>query len=339
MTSNDVVDTAQALVIKDASQVIRGDLKDLIKSLRKKAKANKNTVMIGRSHGVHAEPMTFGLKLAIFMEEMQRNLDRFEGATKAVSVGKLSGAVGTYSNIDPKVEDIALKRLGLTRDAVTNQVIQRDRHAEYMTVLAIIASSLEKIALEIRGLQRTEVGEVEEPFKKGQKGSSAMPHKKNPITCERICGLARIVRANSLVAMENIALWHERDISHSSTERIMLPDTTTLIDYMLQKMTRIIDNLVIYKENMKKNLDRTGGLIFSQRLLLALVEKKQTREDAYKIAQSAAMRARGMGRSFKDIVMSDPAVKKHLSDREIAEVFNINYYLRNINVIYKRLGL
>jgi len=339
LTSNDIVDTANSLMLEDASQVIEVDLKDMIKSLKKKAKANKDTVIIGRSHGVHAEPTTFGLKLAIFMKEMERNLERFKRARAQLAVGKLSGAVGTYSNIDPKVEDVALKKLGLKRVEVANQVVQRDRHAEYLSVLAIIAATLEKIALEIRGLQKTEIGEVEEPFKKGQKGSSAMPHKKNPITCERICGLARIIRANAMVGYENIALWHERDISHSSTERIIFPDSTILIDYMLQTMTRIIDNLVIYKENMKRNIEKTGGLIFSQRLLLALVDKKLTREEGYKIVQSNAMKARGLGKSFKEICLKDPVINKHLSQKEIQEAFDIKYYLRNTGAIFKRLGL
>jgi adenylosuccinate lyase len=339
LTSNDIVDTANSLMLEDASQVIQGDISDMVKSLKKRAKANKDTVMIGRTHGVHAEPMTFGLKMAVYMKEMERNLERFKAAREGMRVGKLSGAVGTYSNIDPKVEEVALKSLRLNRVDVANQVIQRDRHAEYMMTLAIIAATLEKIALEIRGLQRTEVGEAEEPFKKGQKGSSAMPHKKNPITCERICGLARVVRANAMVSLENIALWHERDISHSSTERIILPDSTILVDYMLQTMTRIIDNLVVYKENMKRNLEKSGGLIFSQRLLIALVDKKLTREEAYKIVQSNAMRARGLGRSFKDVTLADPKIKKHLDQNEIKSAFDIKYYLRNVDMIYKRLGL
>jgi adenylosuccinate lyase len=339
LTSNDIVDTAQALVLFDASRMIGADIEAFIKSLRKIAKANKDTVMIGRTHGVHAEPTTFGLKMALFMAEMERNLERFKRAKESVCVGKLSGAVGTYSNIDPHVEELALKALGLKRPLVVNQVIQRDRHAEYMMVLAIIAATIEKLALEIRGLQRTEVGEAEEPFRKGQKGSSAMPHKKNPILCERMCGLARIVRANALVSVENIALWHERDISHSGAERVILPDSAILVDYMLQTMTRIIDNLVIHKDNMRKNIDKTGGLIYSQRLLLALVNKKLSREESYRLVQSAAMKARGVGRSFKEMIGSDPIIRKYLSKEEISGAFDLNYYLRNVDMIYRRLGL
>ena len=339
LTSNDVVDSAQALLLKDASAVIEDDISSIVSSLKKIAKQNKDTLIMGRTHGVHAEPTTFGLKMALFMAEMERNLERFVRAARNVAVGKISGAVGTYSNIDPKIEELALRSLGLARPLVANQVVQRDRHAEYLASLAIIGATLEKLALEIRGMQRTEVGEVEEPFRKGQKGSSAMPHKKNPILCERICGLARILRANALVALENIALWQERDISHSSAERVILPDSTILADYMLQKMTWIIDNLVLHKDAMRRNIDKTGGLIFSQRLLLALVDKKLTREEAYKIVQSNAMKAREAGLNFKEVVSSDPMVRKHLTEGEIKAAFDINYYLRNIGVIYKRLGL
>jgi len=339
LTSNDVVDTAASLRIKKASAIIIDDINMLIKALKKKAKMYRNTPMMGRTHGVHAEPTTFGLKMALFMAEMQRNLSRMKRAGETIAVGKLSGAVGTYSNIDPKVEDIALSKLSLKKDPITTQVIQRDRHAEYMTTLAIIASTLEKIATEIRALQKTEVNEVEEPFRKGQKGSSAMPHKKNPIMCERICGLTRVIRANASVALENNNLWHERDISHSSTERIIIPDSTILIDYILQKMTRIIEDLVVHRDNMKENIEKTGGLIFSQRLLLALVAKGLTREEAYKIAQGSAMKARQEGSKYIDVVSSDKAVSKYLSPKEIEKVFDISYYLRNINKVFKRLGL
>lgn len=339
LTSNDIVDTAQSIRLKKASKVIIDGIAALIKVLKKKAKMYRNTVMMGRTHGVHAEPTTFGLKMALYMAEMQRNLDRMKRAVDTIAVGKLSGAVGTYSNIDPKIEDIALSKLGLKRDPITTQVIQRDRHAEFMATLAIIASTLEKIATEIRGLQRTEIGEVEEPFKKGQKGSSAMPHKKNPITCERICGLARVVRANSIVALENNNLWHERDISHSSTERIILPDSTTLVDYMLQKMIRIIENLVVNRENMKENIEKTGGLIFSQRLLLALVGKGLTRENAYKIAQNSAMKSMAEKRPYIDVVKTDQRVRALMKHQEIEAVFDIGYYLRNADKIFKRLNL
>ena len=339
LTSSDVVDTALSLLMKEAADNITADIKDFIKVLKKMARQHRNTVMIGRTHGVHAEPMTFGLKMALYMEEMNRNLARMESARHTISVGKISGAVGTYSNIDPRVEEYACKSLGLERAPVSSQVLQRDRHAEYLTTLSVIGGTLEKIALEIRGLQKTEIGEVEEPFKKGQKGSSAMPHKKNPITCERICGLARVLRGNALVSLENMALWHERDISHSSTERIIIPDSTTILDYMLQSMTRVIDNLVVNADNMKRNIERSGGLIFSQRLLLSLTDKGMKREDAYLLVQGAAMRARGLGKHLKTVVLEDPRITKKLSPKEIEEAFDIRYYLRNIDKIYERLGL
>ncbi|MFC1560302.1 adenylosuccinate lyase [Candidatus Margulisiibacteriota bacterium] len=338
MTSSDVCDTALSLLLQEASQVIISDAENLTKVLRKKAKQYKDTVMIGRSHGIHAEPMTLGLKMALYAMEMERNLARLKAAKETVSTGKISGAVGTYSNITPKVEEIACKSLGLKRAEVSNQVVQRDRHAAFMCALAVTAGTIEKIATEVRNLQRTELMEAEEPFKKGQKGSSAMPHKRNPITCERLTGLARIMRANSIVALENIALWHERDISHSSTERIILPDSTILMDYMLQTITRVIDNLVVYPENMKKNLEKTGGLIFSQRLLLMLVGKGITREAAYNIVQRNAMKARGK-KPLKEMISKDPEATKLLSSKEIDSAFSVDYYLRNIGEIYKRIGI
>lgn len=339
LTSSDVVDTSLSLVMRDAADIIIKDIDEFIVILKKMAKKYRSIVMMGRSHGVHAEPMTMGLKFALWMKEMERNLVRMKAARDNINVGQVSGAVGTYSNLDPKVEDYTCKKLGLDPAPISNQVIQRDRHAEYMSVLAIIAASLEKIALEVRGLQKTEISEVEEPFKKGQKGSSAMPHKKNPITCERICGLARIIRANAMVGFENVALWHERDISHSSTERICIPDSTTLIDYMLQKMVYIIDNLVVFPEKMKQNIDKSLGLVFSQRLLLALIEKELSREQAYQIVQAAAMKARAASRHLKEVILEDKEAKKSLSEKEINEIFNINYYLRNIETIFKRLGI
>jgi adenylosuccinate lyase len=339
MTSSDVVDTSLSLVMRDAADIILKDIDDFTNILKKMAKKYKSTVMMGRSHGVHAEPMTFGLKLALWLKEMERNKERMAKARATINVGQISGAVGTYSNIDPKVEELACKKLGLKPVPLSNQVIQRDRHAEYMATLAVIAATLEKIALEVRGLQKTEIGEVEEPFKKGQKGSSAMPHKKNPITCERICGLARVVRANSMVAMENVALWHERDISHSSTERIVVPDSTILVDYMLQKMSWVIDNLVVYPEKMKQNIEKSQGLTFSQRLLLAFVDKGLTREKAYQIVQTAAMKARTNGKHLKEMIIIDKEVNKHLSKAEIEQAFDIKYYLRNVDSIFKRLGL
>ncbi|MEE8638765.1 MAG: adenylosuccinate lyase [Candidatus Margulisiibacteriota bacterium] len=339
LTSSDVVDTSLSLIMRDTADVIIKDIDDFLKILKKMAGKYKNVVMMGRSHGVHAEPMTFGLKFALWMKEMERNKERMFKARAAINVGKISGVVGTYSNLDPKVEEFTCKKLGLIPSSISTQVLQRDRHAEFMTTLAILAATLEKIALEIRGLQKTEIGEVEEPFKKGQKGSSAMPHKKNPITCERICGLARVVRANSMVALENVALWHERDISHSSTERIIIPDSTILIDYMLQKMTYIIDNLVTYPEKMKQNIEKSQGLTFSQRLLLALIDKGLTREKAYQIVQAAAMKARSTGKHLKELILADKEARKRLSEKEINEVFDLGYYLRNIETIFKRLGL
>jgi adenylosuccinate lyase len=338
MTSSDVVDTSLSLLMRESAQLIISDIKDLIRALKGKAREYKHTPMIGRSHGIHAEPTTFGLKMALYYEEMKRNLDRMAKAMDVISVGKFSGAVGTYSNIEPKVEELACKKLGIKRAEVSTQVIQRDRHAEYLTSIAIVAATLEKIATEIRNLQRTEIQEAEEPFKQGQKGSSAMPHKRNPITCERIAGLARVLRANSMVALENVALWHERDITHSSTERIIVPDSSILIDYMLQTLTRVIDNLVVYPDNMRKNIDKTQGLIFSQRLLLLLTGKGLTREDAYRIVQSNAMKARGR-HSLKDEVLSDPIAAKYLNKREIESVFDINYYLRHVDDIFKRIGI
>jgi len=339
MTSSDVVDTSLSLIMRDAANIIIQDIDDFIKILTKMAKAHKGTIMMGRSHGVHAEPITLGLKFALWMEEMKRNKERMARAREIISVGQISGAVGTYSNIDPKVEEIACQKLKLTPATISNQVIQRDRHAEFMASLAIVAATLEKIALEIRGLQKTELGEVEEPFKKGQKGSSAMPHKKNPITCERVCGLARLVRANAIVAFENIALWHERDISHSGAERVCIPDSTILVDYMLQKMSYVIDNLVVHPEKMLENIERSQGLTFSQRLLLILTDKEMTREQAYQIVQNNAMKARAQGKHLKGIVLADKEARKYLSEREIGKIFDINYYLRNIATIFNRLGL
>jgi adenylosuccinate lyase len=339
MTSSDVCDTSLSLIMRDTADIILKDIEEFIKILKKMARKYKAVPMMGRSHGVHAEPMTFGLKFALWFKEMERNLERMLAARASISVGKLSGAVGTYSNLDPRVEDYACKKLGLEPAAISTQIIQRDRHAEFMATLAIIAATLEKIALEIRGLQKTEIGEVEEPFKKGQKGSSAMPHKKNPITCERICGLARIVRANAMVAMENVALWHERDISHSSTERVCVPDSTILVDYMLQKMSWIIDNLVVSPQRMKENINKSQGLTFSQRLLLALIVKGLTRESAYQIVQAAAMKARTTGKHLKELIVVDKAARKYLSVKEIDEVFDLKYYLRNVETIFKRLNL
>lgn len=339
LTSSDVVDTAQALLMREAIDIIIADTENFIRILRRMAVRYKDTLCVGRTHGVHAEPTTFGLKMALYMLEMQRSLKRLNAAKETISVGKISGAVGTYSNIDPQIELLACKALNLTPATVSTQIVQRDRHAEYLTAMAIAAGTLEKLATEVRALQRTEVGEVEEPFKKGQKGSSAMPHKKNPIACERVCGLARVLRGNSMVALENINLWHERDISHSSAERIIIPDSTVLMDYMLQLMTRVIHGLVVFPQQMLTNIDKTGGLIFSQRLLLMLVDKGMTREAAYKLVQAAAMKARAAERNLKLQVMSDPAICKKLTLKEIESAFDLRYYTRNINKIFERLGL
>src|SRR3989339_72561 len=339
MTSSDVGDTSLSLMMRVAADIIIKDIDGFTKILKKMAKKFKAVVMMGRSHGVHAEPMTLGLKFALWLKEMERNRERLVIARRNISVGKISGAVGTYSNIDPRIEILACKKLDLEPASISTQIIQRDRHAEFSAVLAIVAATLEKIALEVRGLQKTEIGEVEEPFKKGQKGSSAMPHKKNPIACERVCGLARIVRANAMVAFENVALWHERDISHSSTERVCLPDSTILVDYMLQKMSWIIDNLVVHPKKMLENIEKSQGLTFSQRLLLTLTSKGLTREQSYQIVQTAAMKARATGKHLRDMVLEDKEARKHLSDKEISAAFDINYYLRNVETIFKRLGL
>lgn len=342
LTSSDVVDTALALQLKQASEQILGDLDGLLEVCKEQAIRYKDTVMIGRTHGVHAEPITFGLKLALWYEEMKRNRERLLSAIKTISYGKISGAVGTYANIEPEIEKEVCLELGLRPANISTQVLQRDRHAEYVSTLAIIASSLDKFATEIRALQKTEVREVEEPFLKGQKGSSAMPHKRNPITCERISGLARVVRGYSQAALEDIPLWHERDISHSSVERIILPDATILLNYMLFQMTRIIRDLEVYPENMLRNLNRTGGLIFSQRILLALVDKGMSREAAYRKVQSLAMEAwqnLEEGKTFRELVMKDQELREYLSIEEIKESFAFDYHLRHVDKIFRKIGL
>ena len=339
LTSYDIEDTARSIQMRDAAELIIKDIEDAIKILRRRAKEDKNTVMMGRTHGVHAEPITFGLKLLVWIAEMERNLERMRRAKEVVSAGKISGAVGTYASVDPRVEEFVCRKLKLKPSPASTQVLQRDRHAEFMTTLAIVAASLEQFATEIRNLQRTEVWEVEEPFGKGQKGSSAMPHKKNPITCERIAGLARIVRGNALAALENVALWHERDITHSSVERIILPDTCMLIDYMLQKFTWVMDGLVVFPQNMRKNIDKSGGIIFSQKLLLALTNKGLTRENSYKIVQTAAMKSRNTGRNMRELMLEDREALKHLSPDEINKIFDIRNHLKNVDLIFKRFGL
>ncbi|MDI6716126.1 MAG: adenylosuccinate lyase [Actinomycetota bacterium] len=338
LTSSDVVDTGLAVQMKEAIDLIIEDVRDVINILKDKAFEYRDVICVGRTHGIHAEPTSFGLKFANWAFEMHRNLNRLERAKAAISVGKLSGAVGTYSNIDPWVEEYVCEKLGLKPAPISTQVLQRDRHAEYMSALAICATTIEKIAVEIRGLQKTDTREVEEPFAKGQKGSSAMPHKRNPIIAERLSGMARVVRSNAQVAYENVALWHERDISHSSVERIIIPDSTILVNYMLNKLKWLLSGLLVYPENMKKNLERTGGLIFSSRVLLALVEKGMTREEAYEVVQRNAMATwRGEG-GLKELLKADKDASKLLSEKELDELFDVNFFLRNTGVIFDRLS-
>ncbi|MGA3210419.1 MAG: adenylosuccinate lyase [Terriglobales bacterium] len=337
LTSNDVVDTAQALQIRAASALILQDLEKLREVLRRRALAFKDTVMIGRTHGVHAEPITFGLKLANWYSEIGRNIVRFQSATEDLRVGKLSGAVGTFAHLDPEMEERICERLGLRAAAISSQVIQRDRHAAYLCTLAVIASTLDKIATEVRHLQRTEVREAEEYFSEGQKGSSAMPHKRNPVTCEQISGLARVVRANAQAALENVALWHERDISHSSVERVILPDSTILADYLLNKTTNLLEKLLVYPERMQANLDSTGGLVFSGQLLLDLVEEGVLREDAYRWVQRNAMRAWKEGLNFRELVLSDPDITGSVPRTKIERAFELRRQLRNVDKIFGRV--
>ena len=339
LTSSDVLDTALALQLKEASDILIKDIDRTIAILKKLALKHKNTIMMGRTHGVHAEPITFGFKIAGWYQEMKRNLCRMKRAKEIISAGKLSGAVGTFAHQSPEIESLVCKRLGLLADPVSTQIVQRDRHAEYMATIAIIGASLEKFTVEIRHLHRTEVREVEEYFCKGQKGSSAMPHKRNPIICERITGMARLLRANAMAAFENVALWHERDISHSSVERIILPDSTILLDYMLNKFNSLMDKLVVYPENMMKNLQVSRDVIFSQRLLLELVKKGISREKAYELVQGNAMKAlKGEG-DFKGLLIKDVMVRKYLTEKEISECFDLKYFIRNIGKIYNRLGI
>jgi adenylosuccinate lyase len=337
LTSNDVVDTAQALLVKQASTIIREDLTKLREVLKRRAWEFKDTPAIGRTHGIHAEPITFGLKLANWYSEMQRNIDRFEMAAEQMRVGKLSGAVGNAAHLEPEFEERICQRLGLNVAAVSSQVIQRDRHAFYVATLAVIASTLDKIATEIRHLQRTEVREAEEYFSEKQKGSSAMPHKRNPVTCEQISGLARVVRSNSQAALENVALWHERDISHSSVERIILPDSTILVDYLLSKTTNLIDTLLVYPKRMLKNLESTGGLVFSGQLLLDLVEAGMLREDAYRLVQGNAMKAWKEDLNFHDLVISDPEITSKVKRETLEQAFDLQRPLRNVDKIFKRV--
>lgn len=339
MTSSDLLDTALAVMMRQAGELLMQDLTQLRSVLKNRALEFKETVCIGRSHGVHAEPTTFGLKLALWYDEISRGRRRLEQAIETISVGKISGAVGTFAHIDPHVEEYVCRKLNLKPAPISTQIVQRDCHAEFLATLALIACSLEKFATEIRNLQRTEILEVEESFTKGQKGSSAMPHKRNPITCERISGLARVVRANALAAMENVTLWHERDITHSSVERVIIPDSTIALDYMLNKFTQIVENLVVYPQNMKRNLEKTRGLVFSQSVLLALVKKGVSREEAYKMVQDQAMRIWNGDGDFKQAVLTDEKIRKWLSREEIEQCFDLQRNLRHVDFIFKRVGI
>ncbi len=338
MTSSDVLDTATALQLKQSGLLILSELHRLSEVLKLKAKAYRHTLCMGRSHGIHAEPTSFGLKFALWHEETRRNIERLQAAIETVSVGQFSGAVGNFAHLDPQIEEIACKYLELTPDNVSTQIIQRDRHAQFLSVLAIIASTIEKIALEIRHLQRTEVLEAEENFASGQKGSSAMPHKRNPIVSEQLCGLARVIRSNAQSAFENNALWHERDISHSSVERIILPDSCILIHYMLGKTIDLMENLLVYPENMLKNIEKTNGLVFSQALLLHLANAGLSREEAYSLVQRNAMLCWKNGQPFLELILQDADITKVLPEQQIRDIFNYDRYLRNVDFILRRCG-
>ncbi len=337
LTSSDIVDTALSLGMREAADIVIRDIKDLMKVLKKQAHKYKKTPVMGRSHGVHAEPMTFGLKFALWYEEMKRNLERMKRAREVINVGKLSGAVGTFSNVPPRLEEKVLRKLKLKPEPLATQVVQRDRHAEYLGTLAIIAAGIEKISVEIRHLQRTEVREAEEPFSKGQKGSSAMPHKRNPIGCENLSGLARVVRSNAMAALENIPLWHERDISHSSVERVIIPDSTILVDYMLARLTRILSGLHIYPDRMLQNMSASRNLHYSQRVLLALVEKGIARDDAYLMVQRNAMESWKKGTDFRERLAADSEITECLSSAELNSLFDLKPYLEHIDYLFKRV--
>lgn len=339
MTSSDILDTGLAIQMKQSADLLLKELNRLKDVLAKRAKEHKYTIMVGRTHGIHAEPTTFGLKLALWYDETRRNIRRLEQARDTISSGQISGAVGTYEHLDPFVEKYVCEKLGLKPAPISTQILQRDLHAEFMTTLAIIGSSLEKFATEIRHLQKTEVLEAEEYFSKGQKGSSAMPHKRNPITCERVAGLARVLRGNSQAAMENISLWHERDITHSSVERIIIPDSCILLDYMLGLFTDIVDKLIVYPVNMKKNLELMHGLVFSQSVLLALTKKGMKREDAYAAVQKSAMDVWQNKKNFKDVLKSDKSITNYLSNSELDELFDLKKSIRNVDYIFERVGL
>ena len=339
LTSTDVVDTAYGYQLKQANDILRKDLADFLEIIKEKALAYKDTVCMGRTHGVHAEPTTFGLKLALWYSEMKRNIDRFERAAQGVEAGKISGAVGTFANISPEVEAYVCKKLGIRPQEISTQILSRDLHADYISTIALIATSIEKFATEIRGLQKSETREVEEFFAKGQKGSSAMPHKRNPIGSENMTGLARVIRGHMVTAFENVSLWHERDISHSSAERIIAPDTTILIDYMLNRFGNIVKNLTVFPENMKRNMNSTFGLIFSQRAMLTLIEKGMTREQAYDLVQPKTAQSWDNQVDFKPLLEVDPEVTSRLTQEEIDEIFNPTYYTKRVDEIFKRVGL
>lgn len=339
LTSTDVVDTALSYLLRQANEILLKDIENFVEILGNKAKEHKHTVMMGRTHGVHAEPTTFGLKLALWYEEMKRNLERFKEAAETVRVGKISGAVGTYANIDPFVEQYVCEKLGLKASPISTQTLQRDRHAHYMSALALIATSIEKFGVEIRGLQKSETREVEEFFAKGQKGSSAMPHKRNPIGSENMAGMARVIRGYMMTAYENVALWHERDISHSSAERIILPDATIALNYMLNRFANIVKNLTVFPENMKHNMTKTYGLIYSQRVMLKLIDKGLSREEAYDIVQPKTAKAWEEGIQFKQLVEGEPRITELLTQAEIDDCFDYSYHLKHVDMIFERLGL
>ncbi|MFQ6066809.1 MAG: adenylosuccinate lyase [bacterium] len=339
LTSSDVVDTALALQMKLAGETIIQDLEKLIQVLEKKAREYKGTLMMGRTHGVHAEPISLGLKFALWYEETKRNLELMRRAKEIISCGKISGAVGTYAHLDPRVEEYVCRRLDLTPCSISSQIIQRDRHAQYLSALAIIASSLGKFALEIRGLHRTEIREAEEGFGKEQKGSSAMPHKRNPIVCERICGLARLVRSNLQTALENISLWGERDISHSSSERVVIPDSTILVDYMLEKLIQVLNNLFVYPEHMRKNMAQSKGLFYSQRIMLELVEKGLSREEAYELVQRISLKVWREDKDFQQLIEQDKKISRYFKKKELESFFDPDYYLRWVDHIFQKVGI
>lgn len=339
LTSTDVVDTASGLRLKQANEILLNGLDRLIDVLGKKAKEHKYTIMMGRTHGIHAEPTTFGFKCALWYAEMLRNRERFIAAARDVEFGKISGAVGTFANIPPQIELLVCEYLGIHPAPISTQTLQRDRHAAYMAVIALIGSSMEKIAVEIRHLQKSETREVEERFMSGQKGSSAMPHKRNPIGSENITGCARVLRGYMVTAFENIPLWHERDISHSSAERIIIPDATILLDYILDRFAKLVENLVVFEDNMKENIQKTHGLVFSQRLLLKLIDKGLSREESYDMVQPLAMQAWEERRSFMDICLADPALVQHLDKDEITDAFDLNHHMSQVDVIFMRVGL